>query len=1485
MKSLMGKVITHIPNPLPQRNIFTMEPFCAHQDLSFRITSPQVLSVFDSDVIPIPMDLYLRFAIGDWSYETEVRRVGQQTNNNSISFPILWNNEVIHGRYKQQEPQEESVRERHGNITDSIHHSCSHELLFGDALPCTMPLRIELFHAHHSQPNELLGTSEFDLLHTFELVGIQEIDLTLMNGFETVGTVHFQLSLEPQRQEHTNAHTNSDRYMNTQHLNQHNQEKLKIQQTQTQQVSGANSSRARVSSPLPQRRHQPQQQREQQARDTSPLPPQPVSIRTRPRSAVLSTRVVRIEGSLASPINSTTPKPTVDSPVPARPSSASGRTRVRTRGQVPYKFRQKQHSVPIAFFPIVSKPNPNDVPEIRGSKWKQTENRGDAKRATEEGLLAQRRAVAISYNRTITTDRTASSTTCCLFSFDERDTSASAAAASASASGSPQDLFSTPLSLEIPEMMPLSTPLAPQSQFPSPFSQQQQQREQQERSGPGTGRGGGGAVATARLLQHNRLRVLQQSSFLFSHLKSLEIHPDHFFRQVDHSLQLTVWESFYFIPLPRQEIFSLLLHLKTQRQRQRGHGQGLGQQRVQEKGEGEDMELLFSVLSSTLFSSNSCSQSQPHSPETHQPQQLQETQELVVSLMNPISFLTSLLSLSEEEFYSLPSSLFSSLPSSVSSLSPEVIPEILLKQAVPLLTALLSALIGPWPKIRQLLLQQTMQTNQPPRLWSTHFLQILFQSLQLQLHTSPTHNSPPGDSSHGFPVEGSPEVTQGNTESRESREGMTMEQYLLSSEPPSTLLLTPSLTSSSCWSWSWCVCLGRLRWKLYRQLLLMLDDWWRAHAVYPTDILWTHSSPLTSFPPSGGGGGGGPVGGGPVAVCSPVLKENDHVRICGSTSGAGVGLTSVLAWKLFRLYLSLSRVYSWTNATAETLLRLSDLIANQIGIISTHTPIPTHSTHSNSNSLHKLKMKRTLHYGDMVWLTLLTSSPSKVCAGYVERVLGALQDLEPICGKYILVPLDCLRLLVTQPQPPLTPLPTQTHSNSRYTSPNTSLPPPTAAATAQMISLSEVSKDKILTGLTVRVVSLDHLSRIFERVAWWERPNLLTLQSIAGKTAHILSTVSLSETNRVGISIPISRKDRDKGGGSLGGTAAATEVIELIPIEGLLIDSSSLSVPSSAAISVSPIRSLSNKVLVPFPFVEKIEEREEEQQEEPQGEGRGKERFSRVQSDVNDDDTNPAMKIQSQSHCLQSRSYSQESITDSSPLQTIPIPSLKISVSADSSVSAIAPVIRPLYRPTTAAHLRLFSSSLSLPPSLFPSASVSAAAPTADPKSTPRPTYLDFLYPTNALPLPAYSHHIAPSHGFNNPSPAQDSFVLNSESQPKEEPPPEAAETGTARGGTAAEVGVKVGLNEPQDQFSQSFDDHVFPLTVQVKKRPPPGAATAAGEGTWTRTEKKEKVFLGVSGSRRALESSSSSNLKPLSKAGVVATPKTRRPVSASLVR
>jgi regulatory protein YycH of two-component signal transduction system YycFG len=26
------------------------------------------------------------------------------------------------------------------------------------------PLRIELFHANHSQPNELLGTSEFDLL-------------------------------------------------------------------------------------------------------------------------------------------------------------------------------------------------------------------------------------------------------------------------------------------------------------------------------------------------------------------------------------------------------------------------------------------------------------------------------------------------------------------------------------------------------------------------------------------------------------------------------------------------------------------------------------------------------------------------------------------------------------------------------------------------------------------------------------------------------------------------------------------------------------------------------------------------------------------------------------------------------------------------------------------------------------------------------------------------------------------------------------------------------------------------------------------------------------------------------------------------------------------------------------------------------------------------------------------------------------------------
>jgi hypothetical protein len=712
----------------------------------------------------------------------------------------------------------------------------------------------------------------------------------------------------------------------------------------------------------------------------------------------------------------------------------------------------------------------------------------------------------------------------------------------------------------------------------------------------------------------------------------------------------------------------------------------------------------------------------------------------------------------------------------------------------------ISTLIGPWGKIRQMILHQTMKTNQSPRHWSPPFLQLLFK----ELHFS--------------------------TKMVMSSELLTVEQYLLSSEP-----LLSSLSSS----------LDQLRWNLYRQVLTLLDDWWRDHAVYPTDILYHHRTSSPPFPSPHPSPSPAPSSTAP-APPPRHFKDKDHVRI---------SLTS----KLFRLYLSLSRVYSWSISTPETLLRLSDLIANEIGVITTQTPVPPSPTPAgvgaavvSRSSLHK---KRTLQYSNMSWLTLQQSS--KHCLKYLESTLASLEDIEPICGKFILVPSNCLKLIG-----------------------NTTLSPPSSSSSllthtqSKIIPLSDVPREKIVTGLSVRIVSFDHLSRIYERVAWWDRPNQITLQSMAGKAAHILSTISLQETNRVGISIkdeatrtPSQRKNH--------------EVIELIPIEGLLIEQiTSCPPPPSAS---APALVVASSRLRSLPSAENIEvtmlPRNEEMPEEEVNQERHR--------PLNDGETSPVIRIE--------KSSSYESAADASLLQVIP--PLKISINDQQRRKSLLPVVetmtssssqgqgqqyllpicqndstffydyydssatRPLYRPTTAGELNSGSLSSHLL-ELLPSTPQSPMLT----NRTPRPTYLDFLDPSPS------SYSDPPFREANTSSPAH-AILLNEE--PHLRPPDDIRLP--PRGKGRAEGGARV--IECQQQFSTSVDHQIFPMTVQVekKKRNPQnklrGCSGRGGEAhdlkkypnniLSSKNSKKEKSFLGVCGSRKSFEMPSSSSPKP----------------------
>jgi hypothetical protein len=993
----MGKVMTNIPNPLPHHNLFPLEsleplePSCdqKHSLISFQILSPQITELILPEDETSQLNLYLRFIIDDWFYETEVKSLVP-------SIPLVWDELIISGRCQGNKEIDEQIGDLGVDIEMMTLQKCtSNELLFGDLIS----FRIEVFQAHPSglRTDELFATTEYDLYHSSRRTGtIQQLELSLQRDSSPIGVIKFQLILEPNVE-----NLNTDLKTSQGQMNQHNLER-RLQRLQFVSDDKA-VVRKELSTTLLQQNEELQvhQLKTQRTRVRKEVPPPIVVKKPRPRSAVLPTHVVHLESEI-----STHPHPIL------RPSSAKISRSSRSR-------RVNHHPVPIAFIPIVAKPKPNELQvEIRGNNFKSHHHQRPCPLIEIHGQEESRHIHRHSYNRTITTDRTSSSEIVHDPILSESEIDLQQRTKSTTETIEHGQSLNI-LSIEIPQET--TSPIVPH--LPSPFSLQI--------NSPGRSRHG-----TRPPSPHHG--QLSHDSFLYLYLNNLNISPDQYLRQVDRSLQWVIWEEFYFILIPREEIISLCQHHHL------------------------DMDLLFNTFSLHQASLPNTSR-QPN------------TEPIMISLISPISFVTTFLSLSVEEYYA--------------TVSHPTCDE-LLNQSISLLQLLLISLIGPWEHIRQLILQHTTHTNTAPKFWSSSFLQKLFHQLELS----------------SFSLE---KITTPSAAAM-----MTVEEYLLSSN------------SSPSFSFFQFQTFKNLKWKLYRHVLLLLCEWWYQD-IYPTDIIWSSENcfhHLAPPPPTHASHRHSPFEQFPqrkiidipytsssISSSLPLVhfKEKDLVQI---------SFTS----KLFRLYLSLSRVYSWSYASPETLLRLSDLISNEIGVITTNPPLPPTS----------VPHKRTLCYSDMCWLSLREST-SKHSMKYLEATLMSLQDLEPVCGKYILLPSNCLKLIETS-----------TRSDHLVKSRGI------GGKGRGVMSLTDLSKDKIVTGMVVTVVSIDLLTRIYERVPWWDRPSLLTLQSLAGKVGYILSTISLAETNRVGIAV------RDEGG-------IQKEMIESIPIDGLLIQSSPSSVPPS----------------------------------------------------------------------------------------------------------------------------------------------------------------------------------------------------------------------------------------------------------------------------------------------------------------------------------
>jgi hypothetical protein len=333
----------------------------------------------------------------------------------------------------------------------------------------------------------------------------------------------------------------------------------------------------------------------------------------------------------------------------------------------------------------------------------------------------------------------------------------------------------------------------------------------------------------------------------------------------------------------------------------------------------------------------------------------------------------------------------------------------------------------------------------------------------------------------------------------------------------------------------------RVRCRVYIKILLLLDSWWdeknnietKNITRRPNDILRDrnrNSDPVsvgTTRLTRGAGTGTGAGAGAGAGTGDKEIKKKQTKKPTSSSSSS----SSIIIFKdgdcvklslygnLLSAYLPIQRAYGW-KITSEEMIAMTEVLSNCIGHVSLHPPYGTNR----------------LEIPEMTWiefqdefLTLVTKESE--CLYQLLREYEMKKKIELISGRCVLVPTSCLmkchpRELLQQQQ----------------------LQQP------KVRDLSDVPLDEILIGMKICVQPLEVMCKAYEKYDWWDRPSVAVLQNFANKSGIIISTSSVSETGRVGVSIHIPN---------------SPDVVDALPLGALILLPSS--VPKSSSSSSSEL--------------------------------------------------------------------------------------------------------------------------------------------------------------------------------------------------------------------------------------------------------------------------------------------------------------------------
>lgn len=292
----------------------------------------------------------------------------------------------------------------------------------------------------------------------------------------------------------------------------------------------------------------------------------------------------------------------------------------------------------------------------------------------------------------------------------------------------------------------------------------------------------------------------------------------------------------------------------------------------------------------------------------------------------------------------------------------------------------------------------------------------------------------------------------------------------------------------------------KARCRLYVKLLYLLDSWWDQN-ISPSDTLAIPSKIQTSR-----------------AILSEDPKGASKIVPKNSSSSLSQGDNSLKKKKkitkskgflegdcvkiappgsLLGAYLPIARAYAW-KTTPEDLTALTEVIGGLIGFVSTRS---------------SYGLSQRIEIQGMTWVSFQDEYLTGIVKEQVSHLLRELDEkIEPISGRYVLVPSACLE----ESSPP------QVQQEAQV---------------SKVRLLSSLPLEEITVGMKVRIQPFEVMCKAYEKYDWWDRPSLSLLESFSGKLGNIVSITNVAETGRVGVSV--------RGPKSM-------DVVDALPLEALI---------------------------------------------------------------------------------------------------------------------------------------------------------------------------------------------------------------------------------------------------------------------------------------------------------------------------------------------